>query len=253
MNDLSVLDTQSVAQIARRAEMARSVSRRRHDRQRRQRSRRRAFAALTALIAATLLAGLPQAFEPQVDAAHATSNGGVQADPPASVAGGGAQAGAELIRTADVESSDPQTTLALSLPYGDLIVAAADSYGLDPLLLAALVRQESRFDPMAVSQVGALGLTQLMPATAQTVGVSDATDPEQALNGGALYLASQLARFGSVRLALAAYNAGPGAVARYGTVPPFAETQAYVRAILGFRAGWRQQAARRAKLRRAHR
>jgi soluble lytic murein transglycosylase-like protein len=121
-----------------------------------------------------------------------------------------------------------------STPFGAEIDAAATRYGIDPGLLGGLVRQESGFDPRAHSPAGAMGLTQLMPATAASLGVTDPYDPAQALDGGAKYLRQMLDRFGNdPAKALAAYNAGPNAVARYGGVPPYAETQNYVRNILG--------------------
>jgi soluble lytic murein transglycosylase-like protein len=112
-------------------------------------------------------------------------------------------------------------------PFGAEIRAAAARHGLDPKLLAALVAVESAFRPDAVSPAGAVGLTQLMPATAVELGVLDRRDPAESLDGGAAYLARQLARFGDVRLALAAFNAGPERVARAGGVPPIAETRRY--------------------------
>ncbi len=112
------------------------------------------------------------------------------------------------------------------------IERAARRHNLDPRLLAALVKHESGFDPDARSHAGARGLTQLMPATARGLGV-DADDPLENLDGGARYLREQLDRFGTVRLALAAYNAGPGRVAEAGGVPRIGETQNYVRAVLG--------------------
>jgi soluble lytic murein transglycosylase-like protein len=119
-------------------------------------------------------------------------------------------------------------------PFGAEIDAAATRYGIDPGLLRGLVRQESGFDPRAHSGAGAMGLTQLMPATAASLGVTDPYDPVQSLDGGAHYLRQMLDRFGNdPAKALAAYNAGPGAVARFGGVPPYAETQNYVRNIMG--------------------
>ncbi len=106
-----------------------------------------------------------------------------------------------------------------TVPYAPIIRAAARSHdGIDPALLAALVRVESGFDPDAVSHKGAMGLMQLMPATARELGVTKFFDPVANLQGGADYLARQLRAFGSTRLALAAYNAGPSRVAA-GTVP----------------------------------
>jgi len=114
------------------------------------------------------------------------------------------------------------------VPYGDLFVKAGAKYGVSPKLLAAVAKVESGYDPHAVSQAGARGLMQLMPSTAKGLGVHNSFDPEQAIDGGAKLLARNLREFKSVPLALAAYNAGGGAVHKYGGIPPFAETQAYV-------------------------
>lgn len=120
-----------------------------------------------------------------------------------------------------------------AVPYAAEIDAAAAKYGIDPALLRALVKQESGFDPNAGSPAGAVGLCQLMPGTAASLGVTDPRDPVQSLDGGAKYLREQLDRFGGdVRKALAAYNAGPAAVERFGGVPPYPETQNYVQNIL---------------------
>ena len=129
------------------------------------------------------------------------------------------------------------------LPFGDLITAAATRHGVDPALLAAVAKQESAFNPRAQSRVGAKGLMQLMDATARGLGVEDPFDPAQSLEGGARFLGGLLRQFdGDVRLALAAYNAGPGAVQRYGGVPPYQETQRYVPKVLAladeFRRIW---------------
>ena len=138
------------------------------------------------------------------------------------------------------------------MPYGAEITAAAQRHGLDPALLAGLVRQESNFDPTAGSPAGARGLTQLMPATAASLGVTDVTDPAQALEGGAKYLKQQLDAFGGdVTKALAAYNAGPGAVQRYGGVPPYAETQTYVQKVQAFAAALPRHAVAAARRRAA--
>jgi len=123
-------------------------------------------------------------------------------------------------------------------PYSALIASAAATQGVDGRLLAALVWSESSFRPQAVSRAGAAGLSQLMPATARGLGLRvDSTvdqrfDPELNLNAGARYLRAQIVRFGSLELGLAAYNAGPGNVIRYGGIPPFAETQFYVYIVM---------------------
>jgi len=112
------------------------------------------------------------------------------------------------------------------------VQSASRAAGLDPHLVEAVIAVESGFDPSATSSAGARGLMQLMPQTAMSLGVRDAYDPEQNVRAGARYLRSLLDRFGAVDLAVAAYNAGPAAVERYGAVPPYPETQAYVRNVL---------------------
>lgn len=109
----------------------------------------------------------------------------------------------------------------------------ARTYGVNEDIFLRLVGAESGWNPRAKSGAGAMGLVQLMPGTAQGLGVSDPYDPVQSLTGGARYLSQQLKRFGSYDKALAAYNAGPGNVERYGGIPPFKETQSYVKKILG--------------------
>ncbi|MEY4696860.1 MAG: hypothetical protein RIT14_1288 [Pseudomonadota bacterium] len=116
--------------------------------------------------------------------------------------------------------------------YLEVAKAAANRHGVPVDLFLRLVQRESGWNPGAVSVKGATGLAQLMPDTADLLGV-DIRDPVENLNGGARYLRMMYDRFGSWRLALAAYNAGPGAVEDHGGIPPFAETESYVRAILG--------------------
>lgn len=113
------------------------------------------------------------------------------------------------------------------------IARAAERYGIDPAVIKAVIRAESGFRSDAVSRAGALGLMQLMPGTARALDV-DPTNPEQNIDGGTRYLREQLDSFGSLELALAAYNAGPGAVSRYGGIPPYAETERYVANVLSY-------------------
>jgi soluble lytic murein transglycosylase-like protein len=124
--------------------------------------------------------------------------------------------------------------------YDAMIQSAAQANGIDPSLLKGLIRQESGFDPTARSGAGATGLTQLMPSTAAGLGVTDPTDPQQSIDAGARYLRQQLDAFGGdEKLALAAYNAGAGAVRKYGGIPPYAETQSYVTKVLGYAGEYR--------------
>lgn len=138
-----------------------------------------------------------------------------------------------------------------AVPYAAEIAAAADANGIDRLLLTALVRQESNFNPEITSRAGARGLTQLMPGTARSLGlrvdaqrkIDDRIVPARALDAGARYLKAQLVRFGKIRLALAAYNAGPRPVIRHRGLPPYRQTRTYVRKVVEYRNEYRAQLA----------
>ncbi len=123
------------------------------------------------------------------------------------------------------------TTSLAGVPYADLFTRAGSRHGVHPALLAAVAQQESGFDASAVSPAGAQGLMQFMPATARDLGVNP-FDPASAVDGAARYLADLTGQFGSTELGLAAYNAGPGTVRRHGGIPPYPETQSYVRSVM---------------------
>ena len=111
---------------------------------------------------------------------------------------------------------------------------ASERWGVSPALVHAVITAESNYDPEALSRAGAMGLMQLMPGTARRFGVADPWDPEQNVHGGVRYLRELLDRFQNLKLALAAYNAGEGAVEQHGNqVPPYQETQTYVQRVMG--------------------
>ena len=125
------------------------------------------------------------------------------------------------------------------VPFADLFNQAGAKYGVSPALLSAVAKQESGYNPRAVSGAGAQGLMQLMPGTARGLGVANSFDPAQAVDGAARMLRDLTTRFGRVDLALAGYNAGPGAVMKYDGIPPYPETQNYVRNVMAMLGGAR--------------
>jgi soluble lytic murein transglycosylase-like protein len=197
-------------------------------------------------IEAMMNGGAAQAAAPVATAATTSdltsaSNGASFAGALASATGtGSADASASTLAAPAAGAS----ALPAGTPFAAQITASAKRNGIDPALLAGLIKQESGFNPHAGSAAGAQGLTQLMPGTARGLGVTNTFDPAQSIEGGARYLKQQLDHFGGdVARALAAYNAGPGAVQRYGGVPPYAETQNYVRRVQAYAAAFRSNAS----------
>ncbi len=168
----------------------------------------------------------PVPFEAAYDRAAALGDLG-----PATVAAAALPAAPTLATTGPAAPTTGAGAGAGATPYAELFSAAGARHGVPPALLSAVAEIESGFNPDAVSPAGARGLMQFMPQTAAGMGV-DPSDPASSVDGAARLLRSHLDRFGSWELALAAYNAGPGAVTRHGGIPPFTETQNYVRKVM---------------------
>ena len=130
----------------------------------------------------------------------------------------------------DSQSEDSGSLLEAT-PYGEIISAMSEAHGVDPLLVRALIQVESNYKPRARSRKGAMGLMQLMPSTARIYNVRNPFDPKANIEAGIKHLKSLIDRFG-LELALAAYNAGEGAVTKFNGVPPYRETKSYVSRIL---------------------
>ena len=146
----------------------------------------------------------------------------------------GAKPDEDFQKILDSSISDTKNTAKTSRnEINELIEKYSDKNGLDSDFVKAVVNQESGFNPNATSKCGAMGLMQLMPSTAEGLGVTNAYDPEQNIEGGTKYLKGLMDRFDNNKsLALAAYNAGPNAVKKYGGIPPYMETQNYVKSVL---------------------
>lgn len=125
--------------------------------------------------------------------------------------------------------------IPMGVPYGEAIAEAAQSYDIHPALIAAVIKAESNFNPTAKSHRGARGLMQIIPSTQRRLRLSDAFDPRQNIGAGTRYLKEMVDTFdGDIRMALAAYNAGPGAVMRHDGIPPYRETRTYVKKVFAY-------------------
>lgn len=190
-----------------------------------------------------------QQLQAMIEATQQVASGGVAAPTSATTQTSGTDFASALQAATSADSSGVASEPAVqstagsgeSSEYESLIGQAAARNGVDPAVLHGLIQQESAFDPSATSGAGAAGLTQLMPGTASSLGVANPLNPAESIEGGARYLSQMMGRFGgSTTDALAAYNAGPGAVQQYGGVPPYAETQSYVTKVLGYAEAYRQ-------------
>jgi hypothetical protein len=149
-------------------------------------------------------------------------------------ADGGEMTTYSVPKASTVRATRAASVSARAAAFDDAIEEHSAAQGVSPDLVRAVIQVESAFNPKALSNKGAMGLMQLMPATARDLGVENPFLPEDNIRGGVTYLRQLLDRYDSnVELALAAYNAGPGSVAKYGTVPPYRETQAYVKKVTG--------------------
>ena len=138
----------------------------------------------------------------------------------------------QAVVSAAVEQAPVRGALLQSTPYGEIISAVSEAHGVDPLLVRAVIQVESNYQTRARSRKGAMGLMQLMPATARSYNVRNPFDPRANIEAGIKHLKSLIDRFGQVDLGLAAYNAGEGAVTRFNGIPPYRETRNYVSRIL---------------------
>jgi soluble lytic murein transglycosylase-like protein len=195
----------------------------------------------TGVVPAAATAGSPSASASSVGSPTLTASPGSQA--PAGDFAAALQA-ATMADTSSPTALQSESTAGAGADggeYDSVIEQAAARYDLDPSVLHGLIQQESGFDASAQSSAGASGLTQLMPGTASSMGVANPLNPTESIEGGARYLSQLMSQFGgNTEDALAAYNAGPGAVHQYGGIPPYAETQSYVSKVLGYAEAYRQ-------------